>query len=178
MVPGKLQVMAIGMCAALAGCGGGGASGGVDPSWALDACKTFPVATIAKASGVAVTTAKGDASSPVKGVNVATCHYATADEKPSDSISLTLRHDVEGGRTMEGEIDGLTNQPDLTGPTEVIAMPKGKAVWQPKLRALSWLPDPDRLIVVIPNGLRIMGESDPADQMKARALQIANGLGV
>lgn len=176
---------ALSAIALLAGCGGGDSSGpggganvaaGKSDDWGKDACKTYPVAAVAKAAGIPLATAgAGTSGTPVEGVNVSTCSYKSADEK--QIVTIGLRQDLEGGRTMAGEIGSLQGMPEVTGPTEVIAMPKGQAVWQPKLRTLTWIPDPDRLITITPWGLKIMDESDPVDVMKARALQIAKGLG-
>ncbi len=55
-------------------------------------------------------------------------------------------------------------------------MQKGKAVWQPQLRSLSYVPDDARMIVVTPPfiGLSRKG-ADPA-KLKASAITIARAV--
>lgn len=148
---------------------------GAGNDWAVDACKTFPVAVAAKASGLAVETATLGAQVSVGGTNASSCSYSTAGNR--ETFGVLLRHDTTGNSTLDGQLASVTGNPAETGPSEMVAMPKGKAVWQPQLRSLSYLPDDGRMIVVTPPfiGLSMQG-TDPA-KMKDAAIRIAIAAG-
>jgi hypothetical protein len=157
----------------LAACGSGGA-GGKSKDWADDACKTFPVEAAAKVAGVAVskTVVSGTSAGDTK---VSNCTYSTADGKAN--FGIVLRHDTSGQTTAAEQIAGLTSQPDVTGPSEEVPMPKGKAVWAPKLNTLSYVPEDNRMIVVTPPGAIVIGGAKaPEADLKAKAVAIATAI--
>lgn len=157
----------------LAGCGGSGPSG-KSADWAVDACKTFPAASAAKASGLAITKAESPGQTGNDQAAVSNCTYSTADGKTN--FGVLLRQDKSGQTTVAEQIAGLTSQPDMIGPSEKVTMPKGKAVWAPKLHTLSWVPDDARMIVVTPPGAITLGQAAPEGDLKAKAIAIATAI--
>ena len=147
--------------------------GGGD-QWAVDACKTFPAAAAAKASGLAIETTTLGAQVSVAGTTVSSCGYATAGNR--ESFGVLLRQDTTGKATIDQQVAAITSAPAETGPSEIVEMQKGKAVWQPQLRSLSYVPDDARMIVVTPPfiGLSRKG-ADPA-KLKASAITIARAV--
>ncbi len=170
----RTPLFALMLTGLLGACGGGGSSG-KSADWAADACKTFPLETAAKVSGLAVTKAESSGQTGSNDVAVTNCTYSTADGK--GNFGILLRQDKSGDLTMAEQLSGLTSQPDLTGPGEEVAMPKGKAIWAPKLRTLSYVPDDARMIVVTPPGAISFGPSAaPAGDLKAKAIAIATAI--
>ena len=108
--------------------------GGGD-QWAVDACKTFPAAAAAKASGLAIETTTLGAQVSVAGTTVSSCGYATAGNR--ESFGVLLRQDTTGKATIDQQVAAITSAPAETGPSEIVEMQKGKAVWQPQLRSLA-----------------------------------------
>lgn len=162
--------------AALAGCGGGSV-GGKPADWAKDACKTFPADAASKASGVAVAKAESSGQTGNDQTFVTNCTYSSADGK--NNFGVLLRQDKSEEATVDAMIGGMKSQPDISGPSEDVAMPKGKAIWQPKLRTLSYLPEDGRMIVVTPPGAIFFGsgaEAPPPAELKAKAIAIANAI--
>jgi hypothetical protein len=163
----------------LAGCGSkdgsvaGGASG-KSADWAVDACKTFPSDVAGKAAGVTVVKAETPNKTDTGDVLVSNCSYSTAS---GDSFGVLLRQDKTAGTTIDTQIAGLKSQPDITGPMEDVAMPKGKAIWTIKMNTLSYVPQDGRMIVVTPPGAVSFGKKGPpAAELKARAIAIANAI--
>jgi hypothetical protein len=65
----------------------------------------------------------------------------------------------------------------VTGPSEDVAMPKGKAIWAPKIRTLSYVPATGRMIVVTPPGAITFGaDAPPPADLKAKAIAIATAV--
>ncbi|MBY8825027.1 hypothetical protein [Sphingomonas colocasiae] len=162
----------------VAGCGGNGNGGGADggsgksADWAADACKTFPADAAGKAAGFAVAKAETPGQTGNEQTLVSTCSYSSADGK--SSFTVLLRQDRSDGSTIDAQIAGLKSQPDATGPSEDVAMPKGKAIWAPRLNTLSYVPQDGRMIVVTPPGALIFGANPaPAGDLKSKAVAIA-----
>lgn len=159
----------------VAACGGGGGAGGKSAEWAVDACKTFPAEAAGKAAGVAVAKAEGSAATSNEQVTVSNCTYSSADGK--DNFGVLLRQDKVSGQTVDQQLAGVTSQPDVTGSGEPVAMPKGKAVWMPKMRTLSYVPEGERMIVVTPPGAITFGQAPvPEAEVKAKAIAIATAI--
>lgn len=160
-------------------CGSGGGGGttvgggsGKSADWALDACKTFPLDAAAKAAGVEVTKAETSGQVSNEVTLVSNCSYSRPDGKTN--FGVLLRQDKALGDTVDVQIAGLKSQPDLTGPFEDVAMPKGKAIWSPKLRTISYVPEAGRMIVVTPPGAVVFGGTPAPDaEVKAKAIAIA-----
>jgi hypothetical protein len=149
------------LAGALAGCGGGAAR------WAEDTCKTLPAEAAAKAAGVDVT---GTAADSGVGDGYSGCNYTTKD---GGTFSVQLRYDKTGTTTVDGTVAAV--KADTSSDPQIdVPMSKGKALWNPKLHALSYYPDDPRLITVMPPGaLKADGTSDPDDALKAKAVSIA-----
>ena len=170
---------ALALAAALGGCGSkdgsvaGGASGKAS-DWAVDACKTFPLAAASKAAGVTFVKADAPNQTDTGQVLVSNCSYSTAD---GESLGVLLRQDKTDGTTVDTQIAGLKSQPDVTGPMDDVAMPKGKAIWSVKMNTLSYVPQDGRMIVVTPPGAVTFGKKGPpAAELKAKAISIANAI--
>lgn len=167
------------LTATLGGCGGkdgsvaGGASG-KSPDWAVDACKTFPAAAAGKAAGVTVVKTETPNRTDTGQVLVSNCSYSMAD---GETFGVLLRQDRTDGTMIDTQIAGIKSQPDITGPMEDQAMPKGKAVWSIKMNTLSYVPQDGRMIVVTPPGAVTFGKKGPtAAELKAKAIAIANAI--
>ncbi len=170
MNPRHAMLAIVSATALLTGCG----SSGKASDWAADACKTFPSAAAAKVTGLAITKAEAPGSTGNEQTAVSNCTYSTADGKTN--FGVLLRQDKTGQTTVAEQIAGLTAQPAMTGPSEEVKMPKGKAIWAPKLNTLSWIPDDARMIVVTPPGAITFGKSAPAGDLKAKAIAIATAV--
>ncbi len=105
-------------------------------------------------------------------VHVSTCSYSSADG--ATSFTVLLRQVMSDAPALDAEIANMKSQPDITGPSEDVAMPKGKAIWQPKMRTLSYVPEAGRMIVVTPPGAIVFGKAEtPLSDLKAKAIVIA-----
>lgn len=174
-----LSLCALMLTGLIAGCGssGGGSGGGSGKSadWAADACKTFPAEAASKAAGFAVTKAESPNQTSNEQIIVSNCSYSSADG--STSFGLLLRQDKTGGETIDSQIAGLKSQPDATGPSEDVLMPKGKAIWATRLNTLSFVPEAGRMIVVTPPGAITFGKPPaPPEELKAKAIAIAQAV--
>jgi len=159
------------------GCSGGGITGSSQKAsdWALDACKTFPKEAASKAAGVALAKAETAGQTGSSDTLVSNCTYSSADGKTN--FGVLLRQEKSGGQSVEAQIAGLKSRPDVTGPSEDVAMPKGKAVWAAKMHTLSYLPAAGRMIVVTPPGAFSFGGAAPNDgDLKAKAIAIATSV--
>lgn len=172
----RRSLCALALAGLAAGCSGGGAGGSSKGAeWAVDACKTFPAEAAGEAGGVAVAKAESSAATSNEQVTVSNCTYSSADGK--DNFGVLLRQDKVSGQTVDEQLAGVTSQPDVTGPGEPVAMPKGKAVWMTKLRTLSYVPEGARMIVVTPPGAIAFGQAPvPVEQLKTKAIAIANAI--
>lgn len=156
----------------VAGCGGAGTGEQPAPSgWAIDACETFPVAAAARASGLAIETAMLGAQTSVNGTDVSSCSYATAGNR--ETFGILLREDRSGRATIDEQLASVSSAPAETGPSEPVAMPRGKAVWQPQLRSLSYIPADGRMIVVTPPFIGLSAAGTDPEKLKATAIRIA-----
>lgn len=160
----------------MGGCGGG-ITGGSEKAadWALDACKTFPKEAAGKAAGVAVDKAETAGQTGNDDVLVSNCTYSSADGKTN--FGLLLRQAKTGGQDVDAQIADMKSRPDMTGPSEDVVMPKGKAVWASKMHTLSYVPAEARMIVVTPPGAFSFGGPPPIDgELKVKAIAIANAV--
>lgn len=156
-------------------CGGGVAGDPKPADWALDACKTFPKETAGKAAGVAVSKTETGGQTGNDEVLVSNCTYSSADGKTN--FGVLLRQVKTGGQGVDAQIADMKSRPDMTGPSEDVAMPKGKAIWASKMHTLSYVPSEGRMIVVTPPGAFAFGGPAPADSdLKSRAIAIANAI--
>ncbi|QDZ06583.1 hypothetical protein FPZ24_03090 [Sphingomonas panacisoli] len=161
-----------------ASCGGGGLAGGGSQKaadWALDACKTFPKEAAGKAAGVAVGKTETAGQTGNDDILVSNCTYSSADGKTN--FGVLLRQVKTGGQSVDAQIADMKSRPDMTGPSEDVAMPKGKAVWASKMHTLSYVPADGRMIVVTPPGAFSFGGPASADgDLKAKAIAIASAV--
>lgn len=147
----------------MTGCSGGGIAGGSQKAsdWALDVCKTFPTDAASKPAGVAIAKAETAGQAGNADTLVSNCTYSSADGKTY--FGVLLRQEKSGGQSVEARVADMKSRPDMTGPSEDVAMPKGEAVWAAKMHTLSYLPAAGRMIVVTPGASR----SAARHQMKA-----------
>lgn len=172
-----LSFCALIMAGLTAGCGSGGGGGGSGKSadWAADACKSFPAEAAGKAAGVAVAKAETVGQTGNEQVLVSNCTYSSADG--ATSFGVLLRQDKVGAETIDAQIAGLKSQPEATGPSEDVAMPRGKAIWATRLNTLSYVPEAGRMIVVTPPGAISFGKPPaPPAELKAKAVAIATAV--
>ncbi len=158
-------------------CGSAGIGSGKSSDWAEDACRTFPKEAASKAAGVAVVKAEPSGQLSTDQTVLSHCSYSGADS--STHFGVLLRQAKTDSQTVDDQIAGLKSQPDMTGPSEDVAMPKGKAVWASKLRTLSYVPADGRMIVVTPPGAIVFGPgavSPAPDALKAAAIRIASAI--
>jgi hypothetical protein len=159
------------------GCSGGGIAGGSQKAsdWALDACKTFPKEAAGKAAGVAIAKAETAGQTGSSDTLVSNCTYSSADGKTN--FGVLLRQEKAGGQTVEAQVADMKSRPDMTGPSQDVAMPKGKAIWASKMHTLSYVPAAGRMIVVTPPGAFSFGSAVPNDgDLKAKAITIATAV--
>lgn len=159
------------------GCGGGGITGSSQKAsdWALDACKTFPKEAAGRAAGVPVAKTETAGQTGSSDTLVSNCTYSSADGKIN--FGVLLRQEKAGGQSVEAQIADMKSRPDMTGPSDDVVMPKGKAVWAAKMHTLSYVPAPGRMIVVTPPGAFSFGGAAPNDgDLKAKAISIATAV--
>ncbi|RVT90248.1 hypothetical protein [Sphingomonas crocodyli] len=168
--------VALGLFGLVSGCGGGGgAMSGKPEDWAADACKTFPADVAGKVAGVSVKKAESAGQTGNERTLVSNCTYSSADDRTS--FAVLLRQAKSDGESVDDQITGLKSQPDMTGPSEDVNMPKGRAIWAPKLRTLSYVPAVGRMIVVTPPGAIAFGsDAGPSSDLKAKAIAIASAI--
>lgn len=172
----RLSLCVLVLTGLAAGCGSGAGGGsGKSAEWAADACRTFPAEAAGKAAGIAVAKAETPGQTGNEQTLVSNCTYSSADGKAS--FGVLLRQDRTGGETIDAQIAGLKSQPDATGPSEDVAMPRGKAVWAPKFNTLSYVPEAGRMIVVTPPGAVSFGTPAASPEaLKAKAVAIAKAI--
>ena len=161
----------------LTSCGSGMTANdaGKPADWAADACKTFPASAATKAAGVAVAKVESSGQTGNELTLVSNCTYSTANGKTN--FGVLLRQAKAAAESIDAQIAELKSQPDMTGPSEDVAMPKGKAIWAPRIGTLSYFPDNRRMIAVTPPGAISLGIAKPSSaDLKAKAIAIATAI--
>lgn len=149
---------------------------GKPKDWAVDVCKTFPVAAASKASGLAIKETNTSHTN-ANDTDVGSCTYS--GEAYDELFTVGLRHAHDPDMTVEEQIASVTSEPEITGPSEEVTMSKGKAVWSPKLRTLTWVTDPARMVIVTPPYAVTFGSKPPKlpdAELRANAIAIAKAV--